>query len=206
MKSDEERIAFVLHFMQTDLAGLREGDWLNLREDMVTFLGWSPRWRETLTPENVTLFKDEAARVLQEIARTFAPQKPGDWEARQPRILRIGDVATEAIFKLVDRGKRGVALKVDQVDFLFFDLSEAGRTRLHVGAPLRDAFLFSLLSTLSRLDISYLRQCPACSRLFYAEHGRQMFCTPQCASREGTRRFRAKNQVKENKRGRANYG
>lgn len=204
MKNDEERLAFALRFAQTDLESFRAGDWLNLRDDMLAFLEWSPRWRETLTPENLTPLKDEAARVLHGIAQTFAPQKPGDWEVHLPRVL-VTDKKVERkdVFKLLGDKRRGVALGVEHLDFLYFDFTEPGR--LLVGASLRDSFLFSLLATLSQLDVSYLRQCPACSRLFYAEHGRQIFCTPQCASRAGTKRFREKHREQENERGKGNY-
>jgi len=216
MKSDEERISFVLRFMQTDLNGLREGDWLNLREDVMTFLGWSPRWREQITLEGVGSIKEEVSNVLGGTARTFAPHAPGGWEAQLPRMLLYGGVQKEDVFRLIDRGRKGFALGVERVRFLFFDVSEPGKTRVLVGtsleedgslstAALQDAFLFSLLTTLSRLDITYLRRCPVCSRFFYAEHGRQIFCTPQCASRAGTKRFRAKHKEKENERGRRNY-
>lgn len=215
MKSDEERISFVLRFVQTDLDGLREGDWLNLREDVVTFLGWSPRWREQITREGVRSVKEKVSEVLGGIARAFAPYTPGDQETHLPRQLSYR-VQKEDALRLVDRGKKGFALGVERVRLLFFDMSEPGKTRILIEtsleedgslgtAALRDAFLFSLLTTLSRLDITYLRRCPVCSRFFYAEHGRQIFCTPQCASRAGTKRFRAKHKEKENERGRRNY-
>lgn len=203
MKSDEARINFVLRFVQTSLGELRPGDWLNLEDDMLAFLGWSPRLRDTLTVESLTPLKEEAAAMFHGIARAFAPRKPGDPEAHLPKVLMYGEVKTEAIFRLAGKGRRGVALGVREIHSLYFDFTEPGR--LLVEASLQDSFLFSLLTTLSRLDVTYLRQCPACSRLFYAVHGRQMFCTPQCASRAGTRRFRAKNQKQENERGKENY-
>lgn len=205
MKNDMERMDFVLRFMQTELDGVREGDLLNLREDMVTFLEWGPRWREDISIEDVKPLQEEIARVLHAIGRTFAPRTPGDHEADLPRILKIGEIPTTALFRQLNRGRKGIALKIGQPDFLFFDVSEEGQTRLLVSASLRDAFFISVLSLLSRLDITYIRQCPSCSRLFYATHGRQIHCTSQCATREGTRRFRAAHRKQENERRRINY-
>jgi len=40
--SAEERIEFAVRFAATNLGQKREGDWLNLREDMNRFLGAGP--------------------------------------------------------------------------------------------------------------------------------------------------------------------
>ena len=42
MQTDERRLRFALHFIDMDFDALRPGDWLNLREDLQTFLRLSP--------------------------------------------------------------------------------------------------------------------------------------------------------------------
>src|SRR2546421_7825825 len=48
METTAERVQFVIRFAQTDLDTLRPGDWLNLRDDLKTFLGCNPAQRGTL--------------------------------------------------------------------------------------------------------------------------------------------------------------
>ena len=191
-------------FTEMDLSRLRQGDWLNLQEDMRAFLGWSPRSRETLTPESLTPLRNEGTSILQGIAQTFAPQGRGDRTVHLPKVLSYGDVKPDDIFRLIGKDRRGVALGVKKVEFLYFDFSEPGR--LLLGASLRDSFLFSLLATLSRVDVTYLRQCPVCSRLFYAKHGRQRFCSTKCKTKEALKRFRKRHREELKKKARANYG
>src|SRR5581483_4368550 len=112
MKNDEERMAFALRFAQSDPAALREGDWLNLREDLVHFLGWNPRWREEIRLEDIKPLQEEVATVLRAIAEAFAPHTPGDWESRMPTLLRLGDISPQEVTKFLGDKKRGIALRV----------------------------------------------------------------------------------------------
>jgi hypothetical protein len=211
MKSDRETIEWMLRFAQLDLDSLRAGDWLNLREDLQILLGWTdtPEHTQQLTPENIIAIQAEVMRVLGDVARAnILLRKPvgsTPQPTQEPRPWRRSALHSSAHVFTVAQGEqtvvRGLELEVSTVRLLSFDYPGPGSLWLRIEAGLRDTLLFALGITLSRVNITYLRQCPACSRLFFAEHGRQIFCTPQCASREGTRRFRAKQETTKTKKG-----
>lgn len=45
----------------------------------------------------------------------------------------------------------------------------------------------------ARGELDRLRECLECKNLFFAEHGRQQFCSPKCKGREHSRRFRERH-------------
>jgi ribosomal protein S27AE len=68
------------------------------------------------------------------------------------------------------------------------------------------AFLVALGNVLKSVDLNGLRQCPPpCGRLFFATHGKRIFCGEQCKAREMMRRFRERHQERESQRARAKY-
>src|SRR5690348_15090635 len=42
MRNAEERTKWVIRFIEMDLDHLRAGEWLDLKEDVMDFLGWKP--------------------------------------------------------------------------------------------------------------------------------------------------------------------
>jgi hypothetical protein len=79
---------------------------------------------------------------------------------------------------------------------------------------LRPAFLFALGVTLTGVDVARVRQCPRCERFFFADHGRQAFCSSKCKGSAASQRFRARHraalsekaQKRYDKKMRAQYG
>jgi hypothetical protein len=65
-----------------------------------------------------------------------------------------------------------------------------------VGSGIKEAFLFGLQMSLDHVDMSYLRRCPACTKIFFADDKRQEFCSSRCSSRERNRRLRAAAEQK----------
>jgi len=209
--NDRQAIGFLLDFAQMDLGTLREGAFLDLCTDVLTFLGGWPR------PQDLSLAR---LKELQKVAWYVFNQV-----ALSVRQLNRGGIVTVEDFNLQPRERPGgiqVYVESDPesrkpigVNFHIF-VQKAGftfalqpvdfRLRL-VAGKLRDAFLFAVGFTLSRLRITCLRICPMqeCNRIFFAEHGRQQFCSHIRANRAATRRFRAKHREQERKRAQANY-
>jgi hypothetical protein len=195
MKSNEERLHFVLRFAEMKLDLLREGDWLNLKEDIMGFLGWFSMRQAEITLEAVTTLQSEVAEMLQGIVgiplqavadRGTLASSPGRQvykrrRLKKARIVKIGD-------------GRILYFDVTTVQRLAFDCSTPGELRLSVRAELRDSFFFALGVTLTKADLSRLRQCLTCTRLFYADHGRQQFCSPRCATTQRVKRFRKQQE------------
>jgi hypothetical protein len=184
MDNAQKRVQWVIHFIGQDLHHFRQGDWLNLRDDMWLFLRGLPLGQyeelrrvpftaeetQQFTPESFAAVQQSARDMLQRIAKTNArvQYKPPE-----------GRVMSEE-----------VAGKIDKV---YFDFSRPGPLRLYVLAEhLSDAFRFALGAALSAVDITDIREClsPACRTIFFAGHGRQRFCSSTCKTREGSRRFR----------------
>src|SRR5262249_10207940 len=102
---------------------------------------------------------------------------------------------------------RGIALDVGRIESLSFLLTQPPTTLselvdpiklpLVVRANLKNSFLFALGLVLLAVEPSTVRQCPGCSTLFVAEHGRQQFCTPKCANRAGFKRYRETHKEEE---------
>jgi hypothetical protein len=77
---------------------------------------------------------------------------------------------------------------------LFFNADGTGRI---LDSPLRIQFE-ELYRLLERAELSRVRECASCGRLFWARRKDQMGCTKQCANRLRVSRFylRAKNRIR----------
>jgi len=194
MKRHKKRMPFVVRFARMTLDHLRPGDWTNLKEDLMDFLVWFSVQEAEITPEKVAAIRKEVVQVLYDIVGT--PRQVGTdstpvsreavrvfkrLPARKARILKIGD---GLVFQY----------DVETVQSVAFDCSTPGDLRLGITANLRDSFLFALGATLSKEGVAFLRQCPTCTQPFYAEHARQRFCSPRCATKDRVRRFRGQEE------------
>ncbi len=190
MKSNEERLYFVIRFAEMQLDLLREGDWLNLTEDILDFLDWPSLRQAEITREAIAALQSEVAEVLhdivgrpsQAVADSGAPASPKvgqAWKRQRLKNVQIVRFGNDQVFRV----------DVTTVQRLAFDYSTPGELRFSVSADLCDSFFFALGVTLSKADLSRLRQCPTCTRLVYAEHGRQQFCSPRCATKQRVKRF-----------------
>src|SRR5262245_28091655 len=71
MKSDKERLGWILRFVEIDLAHLRAGDWLNLQEDVRDFLGWFSF--QEITLEQMRPLQEETKAILLNLVRGNFP-------------------------------------------------------------------------------------------------------------------------------------
>jgi hypothetical protein len=183
-----QRLSWAVSFANEDLAGLREGDWLNLRDDVGRFLGFDtellldsapafvPVPREQPRDVSDTDIKNlqlETRALLQAGAGLDVPRGPG-MQVRTGSTKRVSTEIKCALHRL-------------------------GGDRLVVQASggLRDVFLTAVVFLMVGGGPSNLRRCPApeCERLFW-KSGRRKYCSQQCTNRAV---FRAWSQTEKGK-------
>jgi hypothetical protein len=182
MKSDRERIQFVLEFLEKDFENLSPGEWLVLKEKLWAFLHWYPEisgedQEQEFNVKTLQKVQGETKDKLDRLAPTDAQQ--------------------------ASQTSRSILWSLDpkKIRNLFFTLSasEPGLLPLYIESDLRDTFFFELFTALGRVDARYLRRCPVCLKLFLAAHGNQEYCSPKCSNRERLRRYRLEQQKKHTK-------
>jgi len=161
-----ESLEWAVSFAGRDLDELREGDWLNLRDDLARFFGGV--WR---TPGELTGFTTRPNPL---------PQK-----APQPEILRIQREARRLLERAATPLRAGGdVLKAAHGFRLAADWSiepVAGIPLLSAIGSLRDLFLTRLLFLLAQEGLANVKLCPApgCGRPFWRA-GRRKYCSSRC--------------------------
>ena len=181
MTSTEDRLRFVISLAQTDLTALRTGDWINIRDDLWRFFGWSTEG-------------EAGTDGLSDIAS--APTDVGDvgesvsTGARD----RIADLQRESI-RLLDAwvrsgtGHPSYAVKTGDVRLKF-----VGESPLMLGGA-RDLYLLELFALLPKAK-GKLLNC-ACGRMFL-KVGKQENCSTKCRAQRYNRWY-YENWVKESR-------
>jgi hypothetical protein len=167
--SAEEKVAFFIRFAALDLAGLREGDRLNLTFDVRAALGWLTEWGDEISLEILRGTQPDVRKHLEEIAQ-------------RNELNRLIGLAEHEPFS--DQSIPSELLERVQ------GLSIVPGKGSVVRADLRTAILVTLgLAFLPPFDPHRIRRCAAegCTHLFLAEHLNQFFCTPRHAHREWRR-------------------
>lgn len=219
VKSDREILEWMLQFAQMDLDQARPGDLLNLEDDIGSFLGWE-KTSDTegeLSLSSLGDIQQDLRQLFEDVAQANMPlpnsaasaphptvtdTTPTWRRAAQQRKVRVGRYAPglarqtgpESATARPTSQITSLSFAMTSVPRLYFELLGPGQGRLLVEAGLRDTFLFAVGFILSRVDFTYLRRCLTCERLFFAEHGRQIFCSSKCANRQATKRFREKRR------------
>jgi hypothetical protein len=187
MQNAEERLKFAIQFIQMDIPHLRDGDRLNLNEDLLTFL-----FPDTATEPFAGDLADSAAF-------------PHD----DPNQLSVNDLVTlqrevlevlRGLVKLRERPTRDEPEPLSALVLLNSQLQVTpglavfprhGDTRVStffVG-PFRDAFLMQLMTTLIQLPLDTVRRCPECEAIFYRIR-KQRYCSRTCTNRANMREWR----------------
>jgi hypothetical protein len=173
METPEERLKFVVNFAGMDLDRLRDGDWLNLREDLQTFVsidqfmleGPSPR-DEEYTADEIRALQRELQQVLGDLVAKREPSG-NHWPLTQ-------------YTKLIDL--KDLALGVTPLD----PLGMPGHNMLRAQAPARNVFFLHLFLLLCQEPTGRILRCPECGTIFYRVRG-QRYCTRRCVNRVNRR-------------------
>jgi hypothetical protein len=184
-----QRLQFAVRFAQMDLPTLRDGDWLNLHEDMETFLGLSSAKCHVLSPHGgvIVLPCDEF--------------DPADDDSRDYAGLQA-DVCTifAACVGEALRGRPPVTI-TPQLEVHSVvptpEASDPGERGGHViiaRGTTREMFLYLLLDDLKEEPRDRILRCPQCHTLFVRVYT-QVYCSRRCTNRAGVRTWRARHAV-----------
>jgi hypothetical protein len=192
MLAMQERLQLALDFARMDLDELREGDWLNLREDLETFiLGTRAKDRSLwgrVTPETRPI---RTAALRQPTPREMSREAFQALQAEVRKMLEVWAPRDEALRQLTTVGSVTVRLGVHPE--LTFE--RRGVVTLNDSAPV--AALAILGSLLIALPDNILLRCPECDAVFYRNR-HQVYCTRKCVNRANARDLRrAKKAAKQ---------
>lgn len=213
MKSDISRIRFALHLAEIDLVTLSTEDWPKLLMQLRNFLqGKAPE--ENLREVHNLDFHDWKEK---EVSRSLLAPIQGsvrymltsvaaeNWRIGHGSIPPWGvlplvvpdEVGATAVLNPSTRTVEKFPVHVDiEKGRVVYDLLPGDFRSYLIYSNIKEAFLFGLQQSLGRVDVSYLRHCPACPRIFFADHGRQEHCSSRCAERGRKRRLRAATEQK----------
>jgi hypothetical protein len=175
METPEER----LKFAAMDLDRLRDGDWLNLREDLQSFVsvdqfmieGPSPH---EYTADEIRALQRELRQVLEDLVARREPSG-NHWPLTQ-------------YTKLIPLGK--IDLGVTPLD----PLGMPGHNMLRAQAPARNIFFLHLFLLFCQRPTGRILRCPECGTIFFRVKG-QRYCTRRCVNRVNQRDMRARREL-----------
>jgi CGNR zinc finger len=196
----EDRLRFVVRFAQMDLATLRAGDWLNLREDFVDFLQMTPgKWYSSQPMQSLVPDAD-------------AEDGTDMWQPLislgMHSIIEDGDVPPHAFaeddFRALQEDVRGLLRALTHRTLLHgpktwshpVDISAqaepSGEYGLFVKSTTHRLFLLHLIILLLQEPGDRIRRCPECATYFYGIRT-QTYCSRTCGNRVTQRRWRARH-------------
>jgi len=178
-ESNQELLEFAVNFAQTDISALREGDWLNLKEDIWSFLRGPISGNEAVVlpgSSGILESRSEAETLQKEMYSLLSEVVDTPERNLEPQRHQIS-------FDLEVGFSREVAAKLSAGDAPWFFVHGAQRDRM----------LLNLFFLLMKESTEKIRRCDAsdCKRIFYRVR-KQKFCSVRCQSRESARRFRLK--------------
>ncbi len=183
MGTNEDRLRWALWFAQADLSQWREGDWLNALEDAV----------------NVAYEREQPPVYAQSLVIWWRGKSVDDAKSWLTPLR----AALRDFFENVHKGED--AKVPGKVSCVFLTMHRPRRLRVRYEPSVPESgmqnypkgfiaeTLLQVGDFLTRINMSRLKQCPECNRLFLAVR-RQRFDTPECSLRDRTRRFHQKKR------------
>jgi hypothetical protein len=193
MKTGAERLQFVIRFAQMDLDTLRAGDWLNLREDCMAFLGIEVQGGML----GIQLSRDSGGIIGFPLNSPFPTElSVEDFKGLQADTRRILDEWVGSA-----QGEQGALEGVDiharyMVTRTRRDVSSPWVSLRQVVGLTREIFLLVLFDLLGHESMDYVRRCPECGAVFYRV-GKQQYCSRPCVNRANVRNWRQRDEVKQ---------
>jgi hypothetical protein len=200
MKTDAERLQFVVRFAQMDLSTLRRGDWFNLLEDLETFLisGEADRWEDSPELNRPSVSTGGFFVFIRDWMGGATRQNHEELQALQTETLAILSAVVcgqqTGTLPLNWVPETALTVKTRVMNIGSFDHSRNRNILLVNGAP-RDVFIFMLQLLLIREPTNRICVCPECRTLFY-RIGKQQYCTRACSNRVNVRTWRQREDVK----------
>jgi hypothetical protein len=208
MKGHISRLKFALQFSEVDLVALNEEDWHQLLRKIRNFLnGKGPdevtrevheidflHWEKQkvtpvlLAPAQV-LVRSTLTQIVAENSRIDHGEIP-PWGAGSTTVP--DEVSVYAVVNPSTRTVEEFPMRVEieKGGQVVSDLLRGDSRPYLIGSGIKEAFLFGVQMSLDHIDISYLRRCPVCTKIFFADDKRQEYCSARCSNRERNRRVR----------------
>lgn len=159
---------WLLKFAQTSLRKLSEGDWTNLKEELLLFS------------------KGHITRSSAVISQ-FLPKRNRLHPLTNEEIEILQQFTLSKLQDIANHGRTYFQFK----DFPLIACSDGESESMVIPVltgPV-DGFAYHLAHLLGE-HAHRLKQCPECPRLYFSLRLHQKFCSPRCRSRAGTREFR----------------
>jgi len=195
-----DRLGWALRFAQADLANWRDGDYLNAWDDVKTLVAGAGEAeslsalfgeepvdrRKRLDPVLAREWLASLQRALRDLLERLLKERH---EARRRPSMADGpDEPVKRVFWPVEIPFTGKAVLSAQPPFDRLQMIYAPKAASPVETFVTGTLL-RVADLLTRVDLSRLRICPECKKLFLAVR-RQRFDTAQCSLRDRVRRFR----------------
>jgi len=194
MGSDADFLRFLVDFVQHTLNSFREGAWMDLIEDLRLFIGEEEGKTCGFKRADIIATQQEFAEALR-----------ASLDARQTYLSTLDPMLAGEEIPLLDVARPTAAsMLLSTQAKVVLDWGPHGVRAKVISSHFRDHFLFQVSQILLRNGIDTIRVCPRCSRVFYATHGRQKFCSTQCGNEASWQRF--SSQHKSNPRSPTNKG
>jgi endogenous inhibitor of DNA gyrase (YacG/DUF329 family) len=179
-----ERIKFAIRFYGMDLGSLRQGDWLNLRDDLCQFF--------RLEPDGTQHSFDMGQGS--EILVTFGPPSPDKYKEGHFRKLQKD-------LRVYLRGNEPYVFpRIDMSDVGFSLVRDFSNDSAHMGVTTkstRDAFLLTLVFLLFKEGAGNIAKCPECGKVFWRDSARQKYCSRRCTNLFNVKAFHARKKEKD---------
>ena len=178
-------LQFAVAFAQLDLDALRQGDWLNLREDFEMYMG-----RTSLIGASgqcilaYPVQHDTAGSPLVwPLPAQFTPQ---DFKNLQQRISPVveGEAKGHSVGTMHPVG--------ESMHRHGLNRSTPGRRQLVISAPTADCFVKIFYWLIDQEPPDRILTCPECGRFFYRVK-QQAYCSRKCGNRLTVRNYRARH-------------
>ena len=177
-----EEIQFAVRFSQLDLAALRPGDVLNLRDDLEGFV---------VSPV------DHPGPILGSgVSRPF----PQDYDLDDFSELQraVKPILEKAIRREPDYRD---PTQIERLEFnLLREDSEIG-SYVYVTGSVRDVFLIRFFFLLAQEGVDNLKTCPECDAIYYKNVGWQKYCSRRCSNLASVKRFQRRKKAEKAKEG-----
>ena len=210
MTTPVSRVKFLVEYAYTDLDTLREGDWLNLWDDLTTFLNDGRNIEGTYWGENFAAGKLWIDRAGIQPLRSNAARKKSLRDIQRELVplfeLIVAEISPDTghypvkdatmVFRFLPEPTRGHDLSWPS---LRFRPARVPGTRdglgFTVSGKIRDLVLWKATQDLLRFPNRPLNRCPGCGRVFYRVR-KQTYCARVCFKQhyDARRPPQAKNQ------------
>jgi hypothetical protein len=203
MRNYEEQFQFILRFIEEDLEALsaqRPGTFQDLQRDLETFVE-----KKSASEWTVPILQALQAEIRDNILDFVAARNIREMRGQQEEPHTEVYLFPKALKRAGDRYAFPFPDPTACVHWLYqqgqffptFHL-DADRATVDI-STLANRFLWKVCVILSKISADHVRVCrpEECGRYFYAEHGNQWFCSPSCANKARTKRYRDRNPTKD---------